>query len=190
MVERAFATLYGRVRSLNNAARLTPTLQNGLWTEYANTATLINNISTTQQNTQPPFARYYRQNASLVNNLRSFGEQGIVKTAKVNQSKLQNRGELCIFVGYSNNHSNHTYCMLNLRTHKILLSCDIIWINRMFGDTDDTPMLPPTTMAMVMINYPFLTNQHLCHPLNHQPMTMPPTPCPHRPPSRNPQSSK
>ena len=47
VVERAFATLYGRVRSLNNAAGLTPTLCNGLWTECANTATLIDNISTT-----------------------------------------------------------------------------------------------------------------------------------------------
>ena len=33
VVEHAFATLYGWVRSLNNAAGLTPTLRNGLWTE-------------------------------------------------------------------------------------------------------------------------------------------------------------
>ena len=40
-------------------------------------------------------------------------------------------------------HSNHTYCMLNLRTHKILISRDVIWMNRLFGDNDETPQMLP-----------------------------------------------
>ena len=143
VVERAFATLYGRVRSLNNAAGLTSTLRNGLWTECANTATMMDNLTLTQGRNQPPYVMYYGSNPILLNHLRSFGEQGIVKTAKEHQSKLANRGELCIFVGYSDGHSNHTYRMLNLRTHKILISRDVIWMNRLFGDDEETPPLLP-----------------------------------------------
>ena len=88
----------------------------------------MDNLTLTQGRNQPPYVMYYGCNPPLVNHLRSFGEQGIVKTAKVHQSKLKNCGELCIFVGYSDNHSNHTYCMLNLRTHKILISRDVIWM--------------------------------------------------------------
>ena len=33
--------------------------------------------------------------------------------------------------------------MLNLRTHKILISHDVIWMNRLFGDDNDTPPLLP-----------------------------------------------
>ena len=94
VIERAFATLYGRVRSLNNAAGLTPTLRNGLWTKCANTATLMDNLTLTQGRNQPPYVMYHGCNPPLVNHLRSFGEQGIVKTAKEHQSKLKNRGEL------------------------------------------------------------------------------------------------
>ena len=135
--------LYGRVRSLSNAAGLTPTLRNGLWTECANTATLMDNLTLTQGRNQPPYVMYHGCNPSLVNHLHSFGEQGIVKTAKEHQSKLKNHRELCMFVGYSDNHSNLTYRMLNLRTHKILISRDVIWMNRLFGDNDETPPMLP-----------------------------------------------
>ena len=33
--------------------------------------------------------------------------------------------------------------MLNLRTHKILISRDVIWMNCIFGDDDETPPLLP-----------------------------------------------
>ena len=85
----------------------------------------MDNLTLTQGRSQPPYVMYYGHNPSLVNHLWSFGEQGIVKTAKEYQSKLESCGELCLFVGYSDTYSNHTYHMLNLRTHKILISHDI-----------------------------------------------------------------
>ena len=33
--------------------------------------------------------------------------------------------------------------MLNLRTHKILISHDVIWMNKLFGDDEDTPPMLP-----------------------------------------------
>ena len=61
VVEKAFATLYGCIWSLNNAAGLTPTLRNGLWTECTNTATLMDNLMLTQGRDQPPYVMYHGQ---------------------------------------------------------------------------------------------------------------------------------
>ena len=86
---RAFATLYGQVRSMNNSAVLTTNLRNGLWTECATTATFLDNMITTTDEPSP-FEKFYSKPSPLVNKLRSFGELGIVKRAKQHQSKLTN----------------------------------------------------------------------------------------------------
>ena len=49
VVERAFATLYGRVRAMMSTAGLTLAMRNALWTECANTATDIDNVIVSNQ---------------------------------------------------------------------------------------------------------------------------------------------
>ena len=138
VVERAFATLYGRVRAMNNAANLSQDLRDGLWTECASTATCLDNILSINGESSP-YELFYGHPSKIMNNLRTFGELGIVKTASKTQSKIVNRGEACIFVGYPSNHPTNTYRMLNLRTHKVIISCDIIWMHRMHGTDNQTP---------------------------------------------------
>ena len=127
---------------MNNSAALTTTLQHGLWTECAATATQLDNIITTTNNPSP-FEKFYGKPSPLINKLRSFGKLGIIKTSKQHQSKLTNRGEACIFVGYTEDHSNSSYRMLNLRTHHVIVSRDIIWLNQMHGDDTLTNLIPP-----------------------------------------------
>ena len=127
---------------MNNSAALTADLRNGLWTECTATATHLDNIVTTSDDPSP-FEKFYGKPSPLINKLRSFGELGIVKTAKQHQSKLKNRGEACIFVGYTEHYSNSSYRMLNLRTHHVIVSRDIIWLNRMHGEDTPTTLLPP-----------------------------------------------
>jgi hypothetical protein len=43
-IERKFATLYGKVRSMLNAAQLSERLRRGLWAHCANNATQLENI--------------------------------------------------------------------------------------------------------------------------------------------------
>ena len=43
-VERRYATLYGRVRGMLNAAKLIKTFSSGLWAECARTATILDNF--------------------------------------------------------------------------------------------------------------------------------------------------
>ena len=119
VMEQAFATLYGRVQAMNNTANLTQNLRDGLWTECASTATSLDNILTNDQAQKSPYKLFYGLPSKIVNNLRTFGEIGIVKTAKKTQSKIINRGKACIFVGYLSNHPSAMFRMLNLRTHML-----------------------------------------------------------------------
>ena len=43
-VERAFATLYGKTRSMLNWGKFQDNMRSGLWAEYANTATMLDNL--------------------------------------------------------------------------------------------------------------------------------------------------
>ena len=66
--------------------------------------------------------------------LKIFGEVGVVTTKDKIQAKLANRGTPCIFVGYAENHSKDVYRMLNLETNAIINSRDIIWLKKMHTD--------------------------------------------------------
>ena len=81
-----------------------------------------------------PFEQFYGKPSPLVNKLR---------TAKQHQSKLTNRGKACIFVGYTEHHSHSSYRMINLRTHHVIVSRDIIWLNQMHGEDTPTNLIPP-----------------------------------------------
>ena len=94
---------------MNNTANLTQSLRDGLWTECANTATALDNIITHDPQQRSPHELFYGKPSKIVNNLRTFGEIGIVKTATKTQSKIVNRGEACIFVGYPSNHPSATF---------------------------------------------------------------------------------
>ena len=59
---------------------------------------------------------------------------GVVSTKKDIQGKLKNREMTCIFMGYSVDHSNDVYRMLKMETKKIILSRDIVWLNRSYTE--------------------------------------------------------
>ena len=94
-VERAFATLYGRVRSMLNSACLNKEFRQGLWAECATTACVLDNLDCSG-NKKPHKAFKY---------LRKFGKIGIVTKKDKIKGKLTNRGEECIYLGHAKNHS-------------------------------------------------------------------------------------
>ena len=49
------------------------------------------------------------------------------------RGKLTNRGKTCIFVGYSDKNAGNVYRMFNPTTGRILLSRDIIWLDKTYG---------------------------------------------------------
>jgi hypothetical protein len=70
----------------------------------------------------------------LNNNLKTFGEVGVVTTKDKIQAKLSNRGTTCILNGYMEHHSRDVYRMLNLTTNSVISSLDIIWLNKTYGE--------------------------------------------------------
>ena len=67
--------------------------------------------------------------------MKSFGEIGIAtKRPGPNiKGKMDNRGEICLFVGYAKNHAGNVYRMYNLKTKKIWLTRDIQWTKKLYG---------------------------------------------------------
>jgi len=74
--------------------------------------------------------------------LKTFGEVRIVHDAQEIQSKLADRGSICIFVGYATSHASKTYRMFNMNSKQVWISRDIKWMNQVYGNykptSDDT----------------------------------------------------
>ena len=88
IVERIFATLYGRGRALLNKA----------------------GFNLKPRETKCPHELFFGDVLKWARYLRIFGEVGVVKSATSIQSTLDNKSQPCIFVGYpSCNHAGNVY---------------------------------------------------------------------------------
>jgi hypothetical protein len=134
-VERSFATLWGRVRSMLNDSGVPEELRNKLWAECALTATKLSNI-TSRRDKGNPFELFHGRKSKLEKDLRIFGEVGVkVARNQVNMvEKLQNKGSLCIFVGYEDNHPEDAYRVLDLKNLTMMISRDVRWLGKSYGD--------------------------------------------------------
>ena len=133
-VERKFQTFFGRIRAMLNSAGLKDNLRSGVWAECAMTVTFLSNITSIKNQEICPYQLLYGCKPRLPASLRSFGEMGIVTTKDKIQSKLNNRGMPCMFVGYSVHHAHDVYRMLNIESEIIINSRDIIWLKEMHKD--------------------------------------------------------
>ena len=89
VVECAFLTLKGRVRSMLNFAGIQDAKRVQLWCEAANTATKINNILV-KNNYDPCAHEYvYDQLLSYVHKLRVFGEMVLSASLAKSQVRLR-----------------------------------------------------------------------------------------------------
>ena len=133
-VERKFQTFYGRIRASLNGAGLKDDLRSGVWAECARTVTFLHNITSLKTKEVCPYELLFKTKPKLAEKLKSFGEIGVVTTKDDIQGKLKNRGTFCMFVGYSVDHANDVYRMLNLETKRIVNSRDIKWLNQYYKD--------------------------------------------------------
>jgi hypothetical protein len=117
-----------------NVTGLTGDLRNQIWAECVMAATYLSNVIATRSNMKSPFELFYNTKPILHEELKIFGEVGVVTTKDKIHAKLANHGTPCIFVGYAENHSKDVYRMLNLETKTIINSSDIIWLKKMYKD--------------------------------------------------------
>ena len=135
-VEQKFATLYGKVRSMLNWARLTENMRNGLWAQCALLATQLENILYKPGNKKSASELFYGKNPTWIQNLNFFGEIGIVhdgQNAKI-RGKLSDRGIECMFIGYSDDHAANVYKFFNLNKQSVIMSRNVIWLKQNYGD--------------------------------------------------------
>jgi hypothetical protein len=125
-VERKFQTLYGRIRAMLNDAGLENDVRSGVWSECANTVTFLSNITSTKC----PHQLLLKVKPKLPSSLRIFGEMGVMTTNANIQGKLANRGTTCMLMGYSVDHSNDVFHMLNPKTRRIINLSDVIWLGK------------------------------------------------------------
>jgi hypothetical protein len=112
-------------------------LRSGVWAECAMKVKFLSNVTSIKNKEVCPYELLFGCKPKLPTSLRSFGEIGVVTTKANIQSKLENRGKPCMFVGYSVHHANDVYRMLNLDTKRIIQSRDIIWLNEAYQDWID-----------------------------------------------------
>ena len=132
-VERKFAALYGRVRSMLNGARLTASLRSKLWAEAAKTATDCENMLANESG-ESSHSLFYGGEPNYARHLRTFGEVAIITDNKTIKGKLADRGKPCLFLGYSSTHTGDTFKFLNLSTTKSVMSRDVIWLNKNYAE--------------------------------------------------------
>ncbi len=132
VVERAFATLYDKVRSMLNWADLEEKMRKKLWAKCVNLATSLDNITVNEESKKSPYDLLLGENPKFCVSLRVFGEDGIYRRTEIRsmKPKLDDRGVLCIFVGYSPEHAEGVYRMYNPETGQVRISRDIRWFNK------------------------------------------------------------
>jgi hypothetical protein len=138
-VERAFATLFGKTRSMLNAARITIPLRKGLWAHCAALSVQLENIIVKEKKLQSASEKVYGSNPNGIYNMRTFGEMAIVArhSDKKIRNKLADRGNTVMFVGYAEFHEKDIYKFWHFFTNKTLMSRDVIWLNKTYSDHMD-----------------------------------------------------
>ena len=133
-IERKFASLYGRVRAMLNNARVTSYMRAKLWAECAKTATECENLLISNDESESSYEMFYGEKPRYARYLRTFGEIAILANHEKIKGKLNDRGKPALFLGYCLDHADATFRFLNLKTNKAVLSRDVIWLNKNYGD--------------------------------------------------------
>ena len=132
VVERAFVTVMGRARAMMNHAGFTMAKRQQLWCEAAQTATMLDNILVQESAKSPPFTQFFGVDAKYA----IFGEMCVVADTdnKVGRTKIDPRGKISLFVGYSTQHAGDVYRLLNPKTSRVIHSRDVKWIGKMWAE--------------------------------------------------------
>jgi hypothetical protein len=117
-----------------NGAGLEGELRDKIWAECVMNVAHLSIIISTKSSFKSPFELLYDEKPKLHDNLKMFGEVGVVTIKERMQAKLNNRGTTCMFVGYTEHHSRYVYRMLNLTTSSIINYQDIIWLNKNYRE--------------------------------------------------------
>ena len=126
----------GRARAMMNHAGFTMAKRQQLWCEAAQTATLLDNILMQDSAKSPPFTQFFGVDAKYAKHLRVVGETCAVADTdnKVGRTKIDPRGKISLFVGYSTQHAGDVYRLLTPNTSRVIQSRDVKWIGKTWAE--------------------------------------------------------
>jgi histone deacetylase 1/2 len=128
VVERGFVTVRQRALAMMLSAKFTDEYQGLLWAEAVHTATRLTNSTVNSVTKKSPDDVFYGEtNTRRPYKLyRQFGRVGWV-TIREGVKKLDARSIKCVFLGYSDDHSQDTYRMYNHETNTVVNTRDVKW---------------------------------------------------------------
>jgi hypothetical protein len=97
------------------------------------------------------YSQFYEKEASYTRSLQNFGEIGVITNHadKMIRAKLADPGKVGMFLGYPESHANDTYHMWNLQTDRMILSWDVLWLNKSYNtDTTESIKIVDNTDAL------------------------------------------
>ena len=114
-----------------------------LWCEAAQTATMLDNILVEEGAKSPPFTQLFGVDAKYAKPLRGFGEMCVVADTdkKVGRTKIDPRGKISLFVGYSTQHAGDVYRLLNPKTSRVIHSRDVKWTGKTWAELYEIKMI-------------------------------------------------
>jgi len=108
--------------------------KNSFWAECARHMTMMDGGIVRDDKRCPDEVFHDGSKPKFWGDLHTFGEVAIVKFGQKIKSKLENRGQVMVFLGFEAHHPKRTYRFLNWSTKRIVHSRDVLWLNVIVGD--------------------------------------------------------
>ena len=104
---------------------------------------MLDNILVQESAKGPPFTQFLGVDAKYAKHLRVFGEICVVADTdkKVGRTKIDPRGKISLFVGYSTQHAGDVYRLLNPKTNRVIHSRDLNWTGKMSAEFNKIKMI-------------------------------------------------
>jgi len=148
LVELGFAVITNRGRTLMQRANVPMNMRYQIFPKAFETATLHDGLVVVEidRTKLTRFEHLFKKIPKFAKHLRTWGEAGTVKTKQKMAPKLENRGDMCMFVGYALDHDGDCYEMLDPVKGTIYVTRDVVWMQRMYykgKDVEEEGILVP-----------------------------------------------
>jgi len=132
LAELAFPYLAGMARAVMNAANIPDDEKGKVVIQALMHVTQLDGLKVVEIDgkTATRNEHVYGSNPKWANNLRTFGEAGVVKEGK--DGKSGDRGTTMMFVGYPANRESDSKRMWNAETNRVVVTRDVLWLKRYF----------------------------------------------------------
>jgi hypothetical protein len=146
LAELAFPYLAGKARAMMGGAMVPEDIKSKVALDAISCATQLDGLVVVKIKGKLATSdvHLFGANPTWSKKLRVWGEAGVVAEGK--DSKTGDRGATMMFVGYAERESDSVR-MWDSRTTRVVVSCDVIWLKRMFYKDDATGVIDLDTFG-------------------------------------------